>query len=157
MKSPSTHLTVLLLAGTVALSLQGCSKAPSSQTEATHEEQHAKGEAHEHPEEAAASASEFIKIGAYQFKLSPEIMKDGETHLDFFVQDAQGQHAKGVTGVFHITKPNGSKESIPVTEEAGTHYHGLLHLTEYGQYQVVAQLKIGEESFNPRFSFERKE
>ena len=139
-----------------ALSLQGCSQVPSSsEAPKTHEDSQAAEAGHD-----SQDTVNFIKIGSLQFKLSPEIMKDGETHLDFFVQDSEGHHVQNVTGIFHITKPDGSKENIIINEESaesGPHYHGILKHTEYGEYQVVAELKIGNQKLNPRFSFERKE
>jgi ABC-type nickel/cobalt efflux system permease component RcnA len=153
-------LSLMLIIAVTGFS--GCTNSTSPQTTTEHEHDHQHegehGQPHEHSEKETAANADFIQMGDYQFKLSPEIMKDGETHLDFFVHDKQHQHVKDVSGTFHVTLPDGSKETLTVEEEQpGNHYHGLLKLKQYGQVQVVAQITIQNEKYNPRFSFERKE
>lgn len=102
--------------------------------------------------------AEWITMSEYKFKLEPDIQKDGEAHLDFYVHDAKDKHVLGVKGIFHITLPDGSKKSLDISEEKPyEHYHGKLMLEQVGQYQIVAQATINGQKFNPRFSFMRKQ
>lgn len=148
MKLNNQLMVLALLMGTV-LVLQGCNSKAPEVTKATPEAQ---------PVQEQAQEPEFIEMGNYKFKLAPEIMKSGEAHLDYYVRDAKGKHVLGVTGSFHVTLPDGTKESIAMAEEKPhDHYHGMLMLTQTGDYQVVAETNVNGEKFNPRFNFTRKE
>lgn len=126
--------------------------AATEQTAATSETPQAGETTAEAPKEA-----EFIEIEEYRFKLSPDINDSGEAHLDFYVHDKEDKHVKGVTGTFHITKPDGSKEDLTIEEEAPhDHYHGKTVLKDPGEYGVVAQVEIGDKKMNPRFNFKRE-
>lgn len=103
-----------------------------------------------------APSKDFIEIDEYRFKLSPDISDSGEAHLDFYVHDKDDKHVKGVTGIFHITKPDGSKEDLIIEEEEPhDHYHGKTVLKDPGEYGVVAQIQIADKKLNPRFNFKQ--
>lgn len=107
------------------------------------------------PSESAVS-NDYIEIDKFRFKLAPDIQKDGVAHLDFYVRDKSDKHIKGVTGTFHVTKPDGTKIEIPIKEETPhDHYHGMIKLDQAGEYLIVAQVSIEGKKLNPRFSFSR--
>ena len=151
-----TTLSVMMV---LSVGLPACSSSQSPQTTVEHQQDqpHESGSGHE---TATATANQentgYLEMGSYKFKLAPEIMKSGETHMDFYVHDAKDQHLLGVTGTFHITMPDGTKKDLAIEEEKPyEHYHGKLILTQFGDYQVVAHVDINGEKFNPRFSFTR--
>jgi hypothetical protein len=162
-----------LVAMSAALLLQGCQsggnetsvRSTSTQTETTTaagpaETSTTNGSAAE-PGTATTSstteaAGETVEMDNYRFRLSPDIQKNGEAHLDFYVRDLKDVHVKGVTGTFHITMPDGSKETLTMEEEKPhDHYHGKLMLKQYGEYKIAAQVNINGQKYNPRFSFQR--
>ncbi len=101
--------------------------------------------------------ADWITMGDYKFKLDPDIQKNGEAHLDFYVHDASDAHVLGVKGTFHITMPDGTKKTLAIEEEKPyEHYHGKLMLEQFGEYQIVAQSTVKNQKFNPRFTFTRK-
>jgi hypothetical protein len=82
-------------------------------------------------------------MDSIRFRLSPDVQTDGVAHLDFYVRDTSDKHIKGVTGTFHVTKPDGSKIEIPIQEETPhDHYHGMVKLDQPGEYLIVAQVLI---------------
>lgn len=104
-----------------------------------------------------SSAQKEVEMGDYHFQLSPDIQKNGEAHLDFYCHDKSDKHVVGLTGTFHITMPDGRKETLAIEEEKPhDHYHGKLMLSQYGEYRVTAQVIVGGHKLNPRFTFERK-
>lgn len=116
------------------------------------------GEKEDHDDHQAAPKADWTVMGDYKFKLEPEIQKTGEAHLDFYVHDMKDAHVLGLTGTFHITMPDGTKTTLPINEEKPyEHYHGKLMLTQFGEYQIVAQTELNGQKFNPRFSFTRKQ
>lgn len=129
--------------------------------EATHEknhEEHAASSTSDHKDHEEAPKADWTTIGDYKFKLEPEIQKTGEAHLDFYVHDMKDAHVVGLTGTFHITMPDGTKTTLPINEEKPyEHYHGKLLLTQFGEYQIVAQAELKGQKYNPRFSFTRKQ
>lgn len=163
MKKESNLLMAALLACMITAGCGGASgdkvDTTASDTDTATEQTAATGETPQAGETAAVAPkeAEFIEIDEYRFKLSPDINDSGEAHLDFYVHDKEDKHVKGVTGTFHITKPDGSKETLTIEEEAPhDHYHGKTVLKDPGEYGVVAQVEIGDKKMNPRFNFKRE-
>lgn len=153
----SQNKTCLLLAGTL-LALTACNNglAPQKESNETETTQNTVSE----PTRPAASAAtaDWITMGDNKFKLDPDIQKNGEAHLDFYVHDASDTHVLGVKGTFHITMPDGTKKTLAIEEEKPyEHYHGKLMLEQFGEYQIVAQTTVKDQKFNPRFTFTRKQ
>lgn len=160
----------LVLTLTAAI-LSACSQTPTEPTANTQTQTTTSAEEPSNPESppsetassqasspAATPKVDWITMGDYKFKLEPDIQKNGEAHLDFYVHDvAKDAHTPGLTGTFHITMPDGSKTTLPISEEKPyKHYHGKLMLEQFGEYQLAAQASLNGKKFNPRFSFARK-
>lgn len=146
----------------VMVLIQSCSSQPTDTTVKTETPSSAPapaaGTATSDTAAQTAASTDYIEIDAFRFKLAPDIQKDGVAHLDFYVRDKSDKHIKGVTGNFHVTKPDGSKIEIPIVEETPhDHYHGMVKLDQSGEYLIVAQVSVGGKKLNPRFSFSRKE
>lgn len=161
MRKESTLLVAALFVCFVTAGCGGASgdkveSAVDNSSDAVPEQSEVKGTESE-TETDAPKTAEFIEIDDYRFKLSPDIKDSGEAHLDFYVHDKDDNHVKGVTGTFHITKPDGSKETLAIEEEEPhDHYHGMTVLKDPGEYTVVSQVQIGDKKMNPRFSFKRE-
>ena len=144
---------ILVLATVASMALQACSKQQDTtlSTESQSIAQQASSATTE------PSGDDTIEMDTYHFKLAPEVQLDGIAHMDFYVHDQSDKHLKGVTGTFQITKPDGTKVSIPIKEEEpNDHYHGMIKMDQAGEYTIVAQVSIGEKKYNQRFSFQRK-
>lgn len=148
----------LLLAGTL-LALTACNSASQSQEEESTETKATQSTVHEATTPVdKADTADWITMGEYKFKLDPDIQKNGEAHLDFYVHDSSDAHVLGVKGTFHITMPDGTKKTLVIEEEKPyEHYHGKLMLEQFGEYQIVAQTTVKDQKFNPRFTFTRKQ
>ncbi len=96
----------------------------------------------------------YIKLKDHYFKLTPDIAQGEESHLDFYIRDIDGKHVPGATVQLTLTAPDSTKQTFDLSEdEGGEHYHNKTVLQK-GKYQAVAQIKIGNESYNPRFEFD---
>lgn len=110
------------------------------------------------PPEKQSMDRNLIELDSYKFRLTPEIEKDGETHLDLYVHDSNDQHVPGAKVVASLTGVYGHHRSINLMEDkAGQHYGGKTTLEEPGDYLVVAQVTINGQQLNPRFTITRKE
>lgn len=110
-------------------------------------------------ESTSKAANDTLEIDNYRFKLSPEIGKDGDTHMDLYIRDIKTDaHVPGAKVQLHLTAADGHKSTVVLNEEvADKHYGAKIKLDDLGEYQVVAQVTIDQNKFNPRFSFTRKE
>ena len=112
----------------------------------------------EPPIDPKAGVSEFTSLGNYQFKLAPEIEKDGATHLDLYIQDAKGVHVPGATALVHLTATDGHQLTVKLAEDRDAkHYGAKTTLEDLGEYQAVAQVTVNGKKLNPRFTFSRAE
>lgn len=99
-----------------------------------------------------------VEEGSYKFRLVPEIEKEGETHLDLSVYDANDQPVSGAKVVASLTGVYGHHRSIDLMEDkASKHYGGKTTLEEPGDYLVVVQVTVDGKQLNPRFTITRKE
>lgn len=98
----------------------------------------------------------FIQVNNFKFKLSPEIEKGGEAHLDLYIRNEKEEHVAGAKAVIYLTAADGHKLTVNLTEDkADKHYAGKTKLEDLGEYQAVAQVTINGEKYNPRFNFTR--
>jgi hypothetical protein len=136
----------------IAVSLQGCSK-PTAKVETEEPVSTALND------EQVAGTDDlttlgFLKLKDHYFKLAPDIVPGQESHLDFYVRDMANKHVTGATVQLNLVAPDGSKQVFNLTEdEGGEHYHNKTVLQK-GKYQAIVQVKINNETYNPRFEFE---
>lgn len=156
MKIITGKFGLLVLVIFATLGMQSCknNSATLDHNGGKHSHQHADGHSHSGQKITDFEAAGFVKLNDTYFKLAPDIAKNGESHMDFYIRDLEGKHVSGAEIKLNITSPKGKVERLTLQEDkAGEHYHTKLVLTEAGEYSSVAEVKIGELKLNPRFSF----
>jgi len=136
----------------ITISLEACSQL-KTQVE-KHDASHKAADTTQNAETKDLTNLGYIKLKDHYFKLTPDIVEGKESHLDFYIRDLDGKHVAGATAQLTLIAPDSTKQTFSLTEdEGGEHYHNKTVLQK-GKYQAVAQIKIGNESYNPRFEFD---
>lgn len=147
-------LVLVVLGSMMALTLQSCSNKVNNEHVHNHMNGHDYTHGHDHTHGHDLTDSGFIKSKGMYFKLAPDTEADGDTHLDFYFRDADGEHLPGAQVSLVLISPKQESESFDLTEDVeGEHYHVKTKLSETGEYQSVVKVIMDDENYNLRFVF----